>query len=98
MAVRRKPDPLEYELQQERAAALGRAGGRVEQTIAAPEASEAAGNGAPDEMIESAASAVWNYMIVRDALGFHDHAQVLALYRVPPWVLARVGVVRRTPS
>jgi hypothetical protein len=91
MATTRKVDPLEYELQQERAAALGRTGKRVEQTIAALEA----GAGVEDELLDHAASAVWHYMIVRDALGFHDHAAVLALYRVPPRVMARVGVVRK---
>lgn len=87
----RPPDPLEYELQEGRAIALGKAGQKLEAALALLTASE----GEREQLLADAADAVWSYMIVRETLGFHDHALALGVYRVPPQVMARVGVVRR---
>jgi hypothetical protein len=86
---------LEAELQNERAIALGRAGKRVELALAELE------SGVPGvtdgELVDAAGTAVWYYLINRESLGMFDHAEALAIYKVPPRVLARVGVVRKTP-
>ncbi len=79
--------PIEKELAGERAAALGRAGKRIELALAAL--------GDDDDSLYEAATAVWHYMIVRESLRMYDHARALEVYGVPPRVMAKVGVVRR---
>lgn len=83
-------EAIEYELEEGRAFALGQAGKRVEAAIAALEA----GHRERDLLLDEAADAVWAYLIVRESAGFVDHREVLALYRVPAQVMARVGVMR----
>ena len=85
--------PIEKELQGERAASLGRAGKRVEEALAAL---AAAGSPPDGELVDEAATAVWYYLIVRESLRMFDHKAALAIYGVPSFVLARVGVVKRT--
>jgi hypothetical protein len=84
--------PIESQLAEERAATLGLAGRRVEAALAAlaPRGRE---SGA--DLIDDAATAVWYYLITRESLRMFDHQAALAIYKVPPYVLARVGVVRR---
>lgn len=101
MTDRRSPDrdqnPLEYELQESRAYALGRAGKRVEVAVARVEALTAdAAQVQREATLDEAGQAVWSYLTTREAAGFYDHAAALAAYRVPPRVMARVGVIRRT--
>ena len=86
--------PIEKELQAERAAALGRAGKRVEDALA----QLAQGSDSHPDLIQEAATAVWYYMITRESLRMYDHKAALAIYQVPDYVLARVGVVRPTTS
>lgn len=93
MADDRDVHPIEKQLQEERAASLGRAGKRVEQALAEL---AAAGTPPPGDLIDEAATAVWYYLIVRESLRMYDHKAVLAIYGVPSFVLARVGVVKRT--
>lgn len=92
MAEDRDVHPIESQLQEERAASLGRAGRRVEAALAAL---EAAGAAPSEDLVDEAATAVWYYMIVRESLRMYDHKAALAVYRVPSFVLARVGVVKR---
>lgn len=89
MATKRSVDPLEYELQEARAMALGAAGKRVEQALAA------LADGESEARLDAAGDAVWQYLIVRESLAFYDHAIALAAYGVPGKVLARVGVYRK---
>jgi hypothetical protein len=84
---------LEKGFQEDRAYALGRAGRTLERAMDALEAGERE----RDQLLDAAADAVWSYMIVREAAGFHDHRGALAMFRVPPAVMARVGIVRRSP-
>ena len=84
--------PIEAELQGERAAALGRAGRRVEEALAAL---AAAGERPAEPLIDEAATAVWYYMISRESLRMYDHKAALAIYGVPAYVLARVGVIKQ---
>lgn len=86
MAEYEPPDPLEYELQEARAYALGQAGKKVEKTLAALAAGDAD--------VDQAATAVWELMIVRESLRFFDHKIALAYYDIPPAVMARVGVLK----
>ncbi|MFT3694371.1 MAG: hypothetical protein QM831_14585 [Kofleriaceae bacterium] len=80
---------VEQELQNERASALGEAGRRVEKALA-----ELAQGDTEDRLAE-AGTAVWYFMILRESLHFFDHKAALAIYDVPPRVMARVGVVKK---
>lgn len=90
MAERRIPDPLEYELQESRAVAMGRAGKKVEVALAAL----AAGEAPREHLLDAAANAVWELLIVRESLKFYDHKIALAFFEIPPAVMARVGVIK----
>ncbi|MDB4960150.1 MAG: hypothetical protein JWP01_149 [Myxococcales bacterium] len=85
-------EAIEYELQEGRAYALGRAGKRVEDAIAA------LATGTPharELLLSQAAEAVWEFIITRESAGFYDHALLEDAYGIPPQVMARVGVVRK---
>jgi Family of unknown function (DUF6665) len=90
MARNRDEHPLEHELNAERAAALGRAGKRLETALAALATSDR-----DLDLIDEAATAAWYYMITRESMRMYDHKIALAIYGVPDYVLARVGVIRR---
>lgn len=90
MAERPIPDPLEYELQEARAMALGHAGKKVEKALAAL----AAGDGPRDELLDAAANAVWELLITRESVRFYRHDHDLQYLAIPPAVMARVGVIK----
>jgi hypothetical protein len=83
---------LEAELKNERASALGRAGKKVELALA--ELASGVPGIAEAELVDIAATAVWYYLIGREALGMYDHDEALKIYGVPDRVMARVGVVK----
>ncbi len=88
--AQQRMDPLEYELQEARAMALGQAGKKVEKALAM-----LAAGGAPREnFLDDAATAVWELIITREALRFYDHEASLAFFNIPPAVMARVGVIK----
>jgi hypothetical protein len=83
-------DPLGLEIMGEMAASLGRAGDKVERTIAALERHE----GRDEErkrLLAQAAEAVHAYFIQRESCGFRRHHEVIREYRIPREVLARLG-------
>jgi hypothetical protein len=80
--------PIEKELQQERASALGDAGRRLEAALA-----ELA-LGDTEDRLDDAADAAWRYMILRETLRMYDHKAAFAIYKIPDRVIARVGVIR----
>lgn len=83
---------VEAELQSERAYALGLAGKKIEAAMAdlakAPD---------DEQRLDDAGTAVWHFLIMRESLHMFDHKEALAIYGIPGRVLARVGVIRRTP-
>jgi len=83
-------DPIETQLQGERASSLGEAGRRLEAAL------EELVLGATEERIDEAATAAWYYMIVRESMHLFDHEAAFAIYKVPNAVIARVGVIKRT--
>lgn len=91
MADNRVPDPLEYELQEARAMAMGAAGRKVEAALAA------LGTSRDEHLLDAAANAVWELLITREALRFYDHNIALAYFGIPPAVMARVGVFKPKP-
>jgi hypothetical protein len=80
---------LRYELLEEQAHSLGRAGRKVEAAIAALEA-HSGGEGRA-AVLKAAADAVWAFLVQREVMGLRDRAQVVALYRIPREVLVRLG-------
>ena len=83
-------DLLEHEVAGEMASALGRAGRRVEETLARLAAAEA-GDPARPELLTDAADAVYWYFIQRELCGLRRHADVIREYSIPKAVLARLG-------
>ncbi len=81
---------LDHELAGEKAAALGRAGERVEKALRAlvdtpvesPHRSSA---------MKAAADAVYAYFIQRELCGLRRHQDAIAQYAIPGEVLARLG-------
>ena len=81
---------LDYEIAAEKAAALGRAGGRVEQMLAELAAFE----GSAEErvvLLKRAAEAVYAYFIQRELCGLRRHQDVIREYQIPNAVLVRLG-------
>jgi hypothetical protein len=84
------PNPLEVEIAAEMASALGRAGEKVERSLARLRAHEP---GAPDrvELLKEAAEAVYAYFIQRELCGMRRHHDVIREYAIPNEVLVRLG-------
>ncbi|HEV7251578.1 MAG TPA: DUF6665 family protein [Mesorhizobium sp.] len=83
-------DLLEHEVAGEMASSLGRAGRRVEETLARLAAAEASDPMRPD-LLADAADAVYWYFIQRELCGLRRHADVIREYGIPNAVLARLG-------
>ncbi len=82
---------LDYEIAGEQASALGRAGRRVAECLAALSACP----GPPETramLLRDAAEAVWAYFIQRELVGFRRHDDAVRIYGIPGEVLARLGV------
>ena len=81
---------LDHEIAAEKAAALGRAGGRVEQMLAELAAFEGS---AEDRVVvlKRAAEAVYAYFIQRELCGMRRHQDVIREYQIPNAVLVRLG-------
>ncbi len=82
---------LDYEIAQEQASALGRAGRRVAEALAALAGCDrtAPHRGA---LLREAAAAVWAYFVQREMIGFRRHDDAVSVYAIPDEVLARLGV------
>lgn len=84
---------MQYELMEEQAHALGRAGKKVEAALTALQAHDAAG-GEPEArapLLRAAADAVWGFFVQREVIGLRDRAAVIAQYGIPREVLNRIG-------
>lgn len=79
---------VDLEILAEAAAALGNAGRRVEDTLAAL---AAASGDEREPRLREAARAVHHYFIQRELRGFRRHDDAIAEYGIPRAVLARLG-------
>ncbi len=89
----RTPDALnvlDYEIAAEKASALGRAGHKVERTLAALKAFEGDIEGRRP-LLREAAEAVYAYFIQRELCGMRRHQDVIREYAIPNEVLVRLG-------
>lgn len=89
-ALQNSVNPLDIEIAAEMASALGRAGGKVEQTLMRLRAHK---RGAPERavMLKEAAEAVYAYFIQRELCGMRRHQDVIREYAIPNEVLVRLG-------
>ena len=83
-------NPLDHEIAAEKASALGRAGEKVEKTLARLRGCEP---GAPErpECLKAATRAVYAYFIQRELCGLRRHNDAIRDYAIPPEVLVRLG-------
>ena len=80
---------LRYELLEEQAQSLGRAGRRVEAALAALRAHP--GGEGRAALVRAAADAVWGFFVQREVLGLRDRTAIVAQYDIPREVLVRIG-------
>jgi hypothetical protein len=91
---------LDYEIAQEIAAALGRLGRNLEKALAALAAFDSAVSGpastdqraSRNVLVTQARTALWNFVVQREACGLRDARQVIIDYGVPPEVQHAVAV------
>ncbi|OBZ96999.1 hypothetical protein ADU59_04705 [Pararhizobium polonicum] len=90
---------LEYELMSERADALGRHGLKVEKAIAALGALKDVEMtpARREQLLDDAADVVWAFFIQREICGLRSNRDAVQRYGIPKEVMARLGIVRRTP-
>ncbi|WP_310539297.1 DUF6665 family protein [Phenylobacterium sp.] len=77
-----------HELLEEQAQSLGRAGRKVEAALVALAAHEGEQRAAA---VKTAADAVWEFLVQREVMGLRDRNAVVAEYRIPREVMARIG-------
>ena len=82
-------DLLGHEILAEKAAALGRAGQRVEETL--KKLRENSDDDNRPRLLKDAAAAVHAYFIQRDLCGLRRHESVIREYDIPRAVLVRLG-------
>jgi hypothetical protein len=80
---------LNYELMEEQAQSMGRAGRKVEAALAALR--DHPGGDGRGEVLKAAADAVWGFLVQREVMGLRDRAAVIAQYGIPREVLVRLG-------
>lgn len=82
-------DLLGHEILAEKAAALGRAGQRVEETL--KKLRENSDSEQRTRLLKEAAAAVHAYFIQRELCGLRRHESVIREYDIPRAVLVRLG-------
>lgn len=82
-------DALGHEILAEKAAALGRAGQKVEETLA--RLRDNGDDRLRQGLLKDAAEAVHGYFIQRELCGLRKHDAVIREYSIPKAVLARLG-------
>lgn len=90
-------DALDYEVAQEQASALGRAGRALEAALAALNEHDREGRTADQtrrSLVADAADALWHFIIQRECCGLRDSRPVIRDYRVPQEVQNRMGIFR----
>ena len=93
LIARLKPESgqavLHYELMEEQAQSLGRAGRKVEAALSAL-AAHPGGDGRAD-LVKVAADAVWGFLVQREVMGLRDRNAVIVQYAIPREVMVRIG-------
>src|SRR6516162_7168653 len=90
-------DALDYEIAQEQASALGRAGRALETALAALGEYDRNGQDSAEmrrTLVADAGDALWRFVIQRECCGLRDARAVMRDYRVPQEVQNQMGVFR----
>ena len=88
---------LDYEIAQEQAAALGRAGRALEAALAALleyDRNARAFGETRVKLVDDAGEALWRLLVQRECCGLRDPRPVMRDYRVPQEVQNRMGIFR----
>lgn len=90
-------DATVAEIAAEKAASLGRAGNRLESTLAALRESDPRQDSIErrEELLDEAGEALFFYLVQREACGLRDSAEVFETLQVPRAVQLRMGARRR---
>jgi hypothetical protein len=91
MVDRDERHPLEYEIRQEKAAALHRIALRMETALEAFRKADPANSDRRRDLLEEAAEAVWFYILQRESLGLRQNTKALDQFDVPGEIRARIG-------
>ncbi len=90
-------DALDYEIAQEQASALGRAGRALEAALAAlceHHRNGENGDETHQTLVADAGDALWRFIIQRECCGLRDARVVMRDYRVPQEVQNRMDIFR----
>ena len=94
-----QPVALDYEIAQEQANALGRAGRALEAALAALSEHDRTaqfGDHARAKLVQAAGDALWRLVIQRECCSLRDARVLMRDYRVPKEVQNRMGVCRQS--
>jgi hypothetical protein len=91
-----RQNALEHQIKKEQAAALGRAGQRVKDSLQALSDADQRNQARYTKLLYAASDAVWRYFVQREAVGINNHAVAIEEYAIPKQVLNLVGA--RPPS
>lgn len=94
LQVRTGQSILEAEILSEHAASLGHSGRLVEKAMSAWHERDTTNNVECDRLLQSAADAVYNYFIQREAAGINNHDHPKEFYGITDRILARMGAKR----
>ena len=91
---------LHYEILQEKAQSLGRAGKQIEEALEAlksfDERSESSAlSRRREELVADAAQKAHQFLILRELCGFRDWPEVAEFYAIPTEILKRMGSQRK---
>jgi hypothetical protein len=89
---------LDYEIAQQQAAALGRAGRALEAALAAlldHDRNQQSAGDARARLVQDAGEALWRLIVQRECCGLRDPRPVMRDYRVPQEVQNRMGIFQR---
>ena len=95
---------LEHDFAQERASALGRLGRALEAALAAlgefddSHPRDEANRAVHKKMVMEASTALWQFVVQREACGMRDMRAVIRDYRVPAEVAAHMGAMPEQPA
>jgi hypothetical protein len=85
---------LKFELLEEIDAAVGHTEREVERTLRALRDDDGDDPGRRKLLLDAAVEAVWRLVVQHEACDCNDHRELIARYRVPPEVMARIGAGR----
>jgi hypothetical protein len=89
---------LDYEIAQQQAAALGRAGRALEAALATlldHDRNQRSAGDARARLVQDAGEALWRLIVQRECCGLRDPRPVMRDYRVPQEVQNRMGIFQR---